>query len=166
MGHLGLQCSPAPGRPILHLVFIFSQTSAGKTFRRLALRSRGLNPNCLECSIMSQDAPSNASELVCECDGEDVVMQPLFGCFEPRLEPVTIPALRPDQYSPKRTWNMHRHGPTCRGGHRYHSPNETLWKCQATSLRLDARELNHLGPFFDIFGDELGELVRRVGGHR
>jgi hypothetical protein len=29
-GHLGHQCSHAPGRPILHLVFILSQTSAGK----------------------------------------------------------------------------------------------------------------------------------------
>src|SRR6516164_7183574 len=99
-GHLGHQCSHAPGRPILHLVFILSQTSAGKTFRQLALRSRDLNLDCLECSTMSQDAPRNASELVGERDGEDVVMQPLLGRFEPRLEPVTIPALRPDQYSP------------------------------------------------------------------
>src|SRR5215472_652037 len=42
---------------------------------------------------MGKDAPSNASELVGERDGEDVVMQPLLGRFEPRLEPVTIPAL-------------------------------------------------------------------------
>src|SRR5260221_13059437 len=49
---------------------------------------------------MSQDAPSNASKLVGERDGEDVVMQPLLGRFEPRLEPVTIPALRLDQYDP------------------------------------------------------------------
>ena len=34
------------------------------------------------------------------------------------------------------------------------------------SLRLDARELDHLGPFVDVFGDELGELVRRVRRHR
>src|ERR1700730_18197570 len=80
--------------------FILSQTSAGKTFRRLALRSRGLNLGCLECSTMSQNAPSDASELVGERDGEDVVMQPLLGCFEPRLEPVTIPAPGLDQYSP------------------------------------------------------------------
>jgi hypothetical protein len=33
-------------------------------------------------------------------------------------------------------------------------------------LRLDARELDHLGPFLDIFGDELRELVRRVRWHR
>ena len=50
---------------------------------------------------MSQDAPSNAGELVGERDGEDVVMQPLLGCFEPRLEPVTIPALRLDEYNPR-----------------------------------------------------------------
>ena len=34
------------------------------------------------------------------------------------------------------------------------------------SLRLDARELDHPGPFVDVFGDELGELVRRVRRHR
>src|ERR1700730_18926 len=34
------------------------------------------------------------------------------------------------------------------------------------SLRLDARELNYHGPFVDIFGYELGELVRRVRRHR
>src|SRR5262249_39000048 len=50
------------------------QTSAGKTFRQLALRSRGLNLGCLEYTTMSQDAPSNASELVGERDSEDVVM--------------------------------------------------------------------------------------------
>ena len=53
---------------------ILSQTSAGKTFRRPALRSRGLNLGCLEYATMSQDAPSNASELIGERDSEDVVM--------------------------------------------------------------------------------------------
>jgi hypothetical protein len=37
MGHLGHQCSHAPGRPILHLVFILAQTSAGKAFQQFAL---------------------------------------------------------------------------------------------------------------------------------
>src|SRR6266849_965622 len=48
------------------------------------------------------------------------------------------------------------------------SRNETLWNVGTCprSLRLDARELDHLGPFVDIFGDELGELVRRVRRHR
>src|SRR5262249_13613258 len=101
-GHLGHQCSNAPGSPFLHLVFIVSQTSAGKTFRRLALRSRGLNPDCLECSTMSQDAPRNASELVGECDGEDVVMQSLLGRFEPRLESGTIPTLWLVEYKQRR----------------------------------------------------------------
>jgi hypothetical protein len=36
---------------------------------------------------MSQDAPSDASELVGERDGEDVVMQSLLRRFDPRLEP-------------------------------------------------------------------------------
>src|SRR5262249_36586351 len=34
-----------------------------------------------------------------------------------------------------------------------------------TSLRLDARELDHLRPLVDIFGDEPGELVRRIRRH-
>jgi len=42
---------------------------------------------------MSKDAPSNASEPVGERDGEDIVMQPLLGRLEPRLEPVTIPVV-------------------------------------------------------------------------
>src|SRR6516162_11430586 len=82
-GHLGHQYSYAPERPILHLVFILSQTSAGKTFRRLALRSRGLKLGCLECSTMSQNAPSNASQLVGERDGKDVMMQSLLRRFDP-----------------------------------------------------------------------------------
>src|SRR5262245_65737263 len=49
---------------------------------------------------MSQDAPSNASKLVGERDGEDVVMQPLLGRFEPRLEAVALPALGLDQHYP------------------------------------------------------------------
>ena len=50
---------------------------------------------------MSQDAPSNAGELVGERDGEDVVMQPLLGRLEPPLEAVPVPALRLDQYNPR-----------------------------------------------------------------
>src|SRR5262249_36548726 len=53
-------------------------------------------------STMSKDAPSNASELVGERDGEDVVMQPLLSRFEPRLEAVALPALGLDQYDPCR----------------------------------------------------------------
>src|SRR5262245_54708428 len=64
--------------------------------------SRGLNLTRLERSTMSQDARSNASELVGERDGEDVVMQPLLGRFEPRLEAVALPALGLDQHNPCR----------------------------------------------------------------
>src|ERR1700730_5763 len=49
---------------------------------------------------MRKDAPSNAGELVGERDGEDVVMQPLLGRLEPRLEPVALPALGLDQHNP------------------------------------------------------------------
>ena len=49
---------------------------------------------------MRKHAPGNAGELVGERNGEDVVMQPLLGCLEPRLEAVPIPALRLDQHNP------------------------------------------------------------------
>jgi len=49
MGHLGHQCSHVPGRPILHLVFILSQTSAGKMFRRLALNDHAT------CSLLASN---------------------------------------------------------------------------------------------------------------
>src|SRR5262249_44814371 len=39
-----------------------------------------------------------------------------------------------------------------------------LWDVRR-SLRFDARERDYLGPFIDIFGDELGKLVRRVRWH-
>src|SRR5215510_6563566 len=51
---------------------------------------------------MSKDAPSNAGELVCERDGEDVVMQPLLGRLEPRLKAVALRALGLDQHNPCR----------------------------------------------------------------
>src|SRR5262249_17880474 len=53
---------------------------------------------------MSQDAPSNAGELVGERDGEDVVMQSLLCRFDPRLEPIACPMLWPnlDQHDPSR----------------------------------------------------------------
>jgi hypothetical protein len=44
---------------------------------------------------MSQDAPSDASELVGERDGEDVVMQSLLGRLEPRLEPIALQCFGP-----------------------------------------------------------------------
>src|SRR5215469_7661301 len=51
---------------------------------------------------MSQDAPSNASEPVGERNSEAVVMQPLLGRLEPRLEAVVLPALGLDQDNPCR----------------------------------------------------------------
>src|SRR5262249_26624290 len=49
---------------------------------------------------MRKHAPGNAGELVGERNGEDVVMQPLLGCLEPRFEAVPVPAVRLDQYDP------------------------------------------------------------------
>jgi len=46
------------------------------------------------------------------------------------------------------------------------SPVTGTWQLVAPAFRLDARELDHFGPFVDIFGDETGELVRRVRRHR
>src|SRR5262245_22623743 len=65
-------------------------------------RSGDLNPARLEPSTMRKHAPGNAGELVGERDGEDVVMQPLLGRLEPRLEAVALPALGLDQHNPCR----------------------------------------------------------------
>src|SRR5262245_4983347 len=50
---------------------------------------------------MSKNDPRNASELVGEHDGQDVVVQPLRGRLEPRLEPMPMPALWLDQDDPR-----------------------------------------------------------------
>src|SRR5215831_11841507 len=39
------------------------------------------------------------------------------------------------------------------------------WIGTAASVRLDARELDHLGPLFGFVGDELAELGRRACKH-
>src|SRR5262249_10463695 len=54
------------------------------------------DPHVWSGRALQEDAPSNASELV----GEALVLRRLLGRLEPRLEPVTIPALRLDQYNP------------------------------------------------------------------
>src|ERR1700726_289938 len=48
-GHLGHQCSHAPGRPILHLFLFLSQTSAGSS------AIAGLSPECTENLIRVDD---------------------------------------------------------------------------------------------------------------
>jgi hypothetical protein len=60
-GHLGHQCSHAPGRPILHLVFVLPQTSAGKMFRPLALNDHAT------CSLLASNArPAFFGHLLCD----------------------------------------------------------------------------------------------------
>jgi len=50
---------------------------------------------------MSQGRSKQCGRAYCERDGEDVVMEPLFGRLEPWLEPMTIPTLWLDQYNPR-----------------------------------------------------------------
>jgi hypothetical protein len=63
-----------------------------------------------------------------------------------------------------------QHG-TCRAGQVHLTPDRILrghaWNVRTypRSLRFYARELDHAGPFVDIFGNELGELVWRVRRH-
>src|SRR4249920_4129493 len=59
-------------------------------------------PGAFEVALLVENRPGDASELVGERDRQHVVVQPLLGGFDPRLEPVTFPALRPDQYDPGR----------------------------------------------------------------
>ena len=51
---------------------------------------------------MSQDAPSNAGELIGERDGKDIVMQSLLRRLDPRLKPIALPMLWP---------HLHQHDP-------------------------------------------------------
>ena len=53
-------------------------------------------------------------------------------------------------------------------GHRRHSRNGTLWNVRAlpASLRLDAGELDHLGPFLGFLSDQPAEVSGRTSKHR
>jgi hypothetical protein len=68
---VGHQCSHASGRPILHLVSNPLADLGRSGVSATRVESRCLNLASLEGSPMSQDAPSNAGELVGERDGED-----------------------------------------------------------------------------------------------
>ena len=57
---------------------------------------------CLEVPAPGKNRPGDASELVGEGNRQHVVMQPLPGRFDPRLEPVAFPALWLDQNNPRR----------------------------------------------------------------
>ena len=56
----------------------------------------------LEGTAASKNAPRDARQFVGERNRKDVVMQPLFGRLDPRLEPMALPALRLDQHDPRR----------------------------------------------------------------
>ena len=51
---------------------------------------------------MSQNAPSDAGQLIGERNRQHVGMQPLLGRLDPGFEPVALPALRLDQHNPRR----------------------------------------------------------------
>src|SRR3954454_9430099 len=58
----------------------------------------------LEGSTMSKNAPRDARELVGQSNGEHVVMQPLLGGLDPRLESVALPSVR---------FHFHKNDPCC-----------------------------------------------------
>jgi len=69
------------------------------------LRRLGRRRSCprdLEVALLVENRPGDTGELFGTRDGEHIVVQPLLGGFDPRLEPVALPALWPDQYHPSR----------------------------------------------------------------
>ena len=116
MGDLGHQCAHAPGRPILHL-FLSSRrprrvTGIGSGItsslflsmcRRLGELSDGSGEFArFEGASMCKNAPGDPCQLIGQRNCEHVAVQPLFGGFNPGLEPVALPALRLDQHHPRR----------------------------------------------------------------
>jgi hypothetical protein len=53
---------------------------------------------------MSKNAPRDARELVGQSNGEHVMMQPLLGGLDPRLESVALPSVR---------FHFHKNDPCC-----------------------------------------------------
>ena len=59
-------------------------------------------PHTSEFALLVENRPGNASKLVGEGDRQHVVVQSFLGVFDPRLEPVAFPAVRPHQHDPGR----------------------------------------------------------------
>src|SRR4030081_2282098 len=59
-------------------------------------------PHAFEVALLVENGPGDARELVGKRDRQHVAVPPLLGGFDPRLEPVALPALRSDQYDPGR----------------------------------------------------------------
>jgi hypothetical protein len=68
--------------------------------RRLGRRRGG--PRNLEVAFLVENRLRNAGQLVGKRDRKHVMVQPLLGGFDPRLEPVALPTLRPDHHHPGR----------------------------------------------------------------
>ena len=113
-GHLGHQCSQAPGRPILHLVSssrrprreAYYVNSGSSSSAERSLGGCRKDPPRLEVAPMGEDAPGDASQLVGERDRQHVVMQAPSGGLDPGFEPVTLPAARLDQNGPRRSHTL------------------------------------------------------------
>src|SRR6516164_5379068 len=52
--------------------------------------------DALERAPLVENCPGDAGELVGERDRQHIVVQSLFGCLDPRSEPVALPSLRLD----------------------------------------------------------------------
>src|SRR5215472_16764533 len=52
----------------------------------------------VESLVMAQDAPGNAGELVGQCDGELMPVQPLGCCSQPRAEAKPRPGVRDEDW--------------------------------------------------------------------
>jgi hypothetical protein len=98
-----------PSRLAVAIAFVPAPPSAGHVLTAPStvprLRRLGRRRSCprdLEAALLVENRPGDAGKLVGERDRKHAMMQPLLGSFDPRLEPVALPALRPDQNHPGR----------------------------------------------------------------
>jgi hypothetical protein len=55
---------------------------------------------------MRKNAPGDTGQLIGQRNRQHIAVQPLFGGFNPGLEPVALPALRLDQHHPRRLYEQ------------------------------------------------------------
>src|SRR5262245_44838710 len=87
-----------PSRLAVAVGFVLAPAFAGhaltvpSTVPRLRrLGRRRSCPGDLEVALLVEHRPGDTGQLVGKCDRQHVVMQPLLGGFDPRLEPVALP---------------------------------------------------------------------------
>src|SRR5882757_5999059 len=87
----------------LALVFPGHALTGLSTARGLSRSGRCcIGLDVLEGTPVMENCPGDAGEFVGERNRQHVVMQPFFGCLDPRLEAIALPLLGPDldQYDP------------------------------------------------------------------